>query len=41
MSLAEMRMLKWTSEVIREDRIRNGCVRDSFGIVFNNGQDDR
>jgi hypothetical protein len=33
MSVAEMRMLKWMSEVTREDRIRNEYVRSSIGVA--------
>jgi len=32
-SVAEMRMLRWTSVVIREDRIRNYYVRGSIGVM--------
>ncbi|XP_025410679.1 uncharacterized protein LOC112683737 [Sipha flava] len=33
MSAAKLRMLRWMSEVTREDRIRNEYVRDSIGIA--------
>jgi hypothetical protein len=32
MIVTEMRMLRWTSGVAREDRIRNEYVRDSISV---------
>lgn len=34
MSVKEMGMLKWISEVIREGKIRNGFIKTSIGVVF-------
>jgi hypothetical protein len=33
MSVAEMRMLRWTSRVTREDRIRNEYLKGSIGVA--------
>lgn len=33
MSLAKMRMFKWTSGMTREDRLRNEYVRGSIGVT--------
>lgn len=33
MSMAEMKMLKWISEVSREDKIRNEYIRRSIEVA--------
>jgi hypothetical protein len=33
MSIIEMRMLRWMSEMAREDKIKNGYVRGNISIT--------